>query len=121
MVTRTCYLKWVCVGGCCYCAEASGVGRCEVVTGTDLGGSSDFQMKPLKSVMEKGCTSTVFGSALAGAKPTALAVKNVHMNLAKELRVEIPARQTKFDGDTFVCKNVRTSLVQLPRSWQTHL
>ena len=41
---------------------------------TDLGGSSDCQMKHLKTVMEEGCISTVFENALIGPKSIASAV-----------------------------------------------
>ena len=69
------------VGGCRCHEEASGVGQREVAASTDLGGSSELQMQTLKTVKEKGCTSTVLGGALAGPKKSACAVRLAFLSL----------------------------------------
>ena len=73
----------VCVGGCRRHKEAWGVDPREVAASTDLGGSSELQMQTLKTVKEKGCTSTVLGGALAGPKTSACAVRLVSLGLVE--------------------------------------
>ena len=71
------------VGGCRCHEEAYSVGYREVAASTDLGGSSELQMQTLKTVKEKGCTSTVLGGALAGPKQSACAVKLAFLSLCE--------------------------------------
>lgn len=83
MVNRSSSVMLDRVKGCRRRSEAVGVSLREAAASTDLGGSSELQMKTLKTVKEKGCTSTVLGGALAGPKESAYAVKRALIGLSE--------------------------------------